>query len=105
MDIGGWLRTLGLGQHESAVCDSDIDAEVLNELTNGDLEKLGTSLGTASACSRRYQVSVRRKFRPSREAACPRRPRPNAAQQTVMFCGLLAERPDFFTVQRSERAR
>ena len=45
MDIGGWLRSLGLGQHESAVCDSDIDAEVLNELTNGDLEKLGISLG------------------------------------------------------------
>ena len=45
MDIGGWLRNLGLGQHESAFIENAIDTDVLPELTEGDLEKLGIPLG------------------------------------------------------------
>ena len=45
MDVGGWLRSLGLSQYETLFRQNDIDAEVLNELTEGDLEKFGVSLG------------------------------------------------------------
>ena len=45
MDVGGWLRSLGLGQYEELFRASDIDADILPELTEVDLEKLGVSLG------------------------------------------------------------
>ena len=45
MDVGAWLRSLGLEQYEALVRENDIDAEILGDLTDGDLEKLGVSLG------------------------------------------------------------
>ncbi len=41
MKIGSWLRGLGLERYEAALRDNAIDAEVLPELTEADLEKLG----------------------------------------------------------------
>ena len=41
MDVAAWLRDLGLSRYEEAFRDNDIDAEVLAELTETDLEKLG----------------------------------------------------------------
>jgi class 3 adenylate cyclase/predicted ATPase len=45
MDIGGWLRSLGLERYESAFVQNAIDTDVLPELTEGDLESLGIPLG------------------------------------------------------------
>jgi class 3 adenylate cyclase len=45
MDIGAWLRNLGLERYEPAFRENEIDVEVLPELTEGDLEKLGLPLG------------------------------------------------------------
>ncbi len=45
MDVGDWLRSLGLGQYETLFRQNDIDVEVLSELTEGDLEKFGVSFG------------------------------------------------------------
>ena len=45
MDVGGWLRNLGLGQYKSAFIENAIDTDVLPELTEDDLEKLGIPLG------------------------------------------------------------
>jgi class 3 adenylate cyclase/predicted ATPase len=45
MDVGGWLRNLGLGQYESAFEENAVDFDVLPELTEDDLEKLGLRLG------------------------------------------------------------
>jgi len=45
MNVGEWLQGLGLGQYESAFIESAIDTDVLPELTEGDLEKLGIPLG------------------------------------------------------------
>ena len=45
MDVGGWLRSLGLGQYEALFRASEIDADILPELTEIDLEKLGVPLG------------------------------------------------------------
>ena len=45
MDVGGWLRSLGLAQYEPMFRAHEIDGEVLPELNEGDLEKLGMPLG------------------------------------------------------------
>jgi class 3 adenylate cyclase/predicted ATPase len=46
VDVGAWLRGLGLGQYEPAFRDHDIDAGLLPTLTADDLRELGvTSLG------------------------------------------------------------
>src|SRR3954469_20182372 len=46
MDVGGWLRDLGLGQYEQAFGDNDIDTGLLPTLTADDLREIGiVSLG------------------------------------------------------------
>jgi class 3 adenylate cyclase/tetratricopeptide (TPR) repeat protein len=45
MDVGGWLRELGLGRYEPAFIENAIDSDVLPELTEDDLKKLGIPLG------------------------------------------------------------
>ncbi len=41
MEIGDWLRGLGLGQYEAAFRENSIDLEVLRKLTAEDLKDLG----------------------------------------------------------------
>jgi class 3 adenylate cyclase/predicted ATPase len=43
MDIGGWLRGLGLERYEQAFRDNEIDLRVLPELTADDLKELGVA--------------------------------------------------------------
>jgi class 3 adenylate cyclase len=43
MDIGGWLRNLGLGKYEAAFRDNEIDGTVLPSLTHENLKELGVS--------------------------------------------------------------
>jgi len=45
MDVGDWLRSLGLGKYERAFVANAIDSDVLPELTEIDFEKLGIPLG------------------------------------------------------------
>ena len=45
MDIGVWLRGLGLSEYEPAFRENKIDADVLAELTDEDLRQLGLKLG------------------------------------------------------------
>ena len=52
MDIGGWLRSLGLEQYEAAFHANAVDADVLRDLTDQDLEKLGVLLGHRRKLSR-----------------------------------------------------
>jgi class 3 adenylate cyclase/predicted ATPase len=44
MDIGGWLRSLGLEGYEAAFRENEIDEAVLLNLTVEDLKELGVSL-------------------------------------------------------------
>ena len=43
--IADWLNALGLGQYAQRFADNDIDASILRDLTDEDLEKIGVSLG------------------------------------------------------------
>ena len=45
MDVGGWLRSLGLGQYEAVFRYSEIDPEFFRDLIDADFEKLGVPPG------------------------------------------------------------
>jgi hypothetical protein len=43
MDIGGWLRSLGLERYEAAFRENEITEKVLPSLTAEDLKELGVN--------------------------------------------------------------
>src|SRR5262245_47077364 len=45
MDVGDWLRNMGFERYAPVFQESAIDSDVLPDLTEGDLEKLGIPLG------------------------------------------------------------
>src|SRR3954463_110822 len=96
MNIGGWLRNLGLERYEPVFIENAIDSDVLAELTEGDLEKLGIPMGDR----KRLTKAVRAMLAGSPttftggvgEDAQSRQPRVAAAERrhlTVMICDLV----------------
>jgi class 3 adenylate cyclase/predicted ATPase len=99
VDVGAWLRGLGLERYEQAFRDNDVDAEVLPELTAEDL----IGLGIGSIGHRRKLLATIAALRasevpPSRSAdvhpaPSPAMPPPAAGaerrQLTVMFADLV----------------
>jgi class 3 adenylate cyclase len=75
MDVGGWLRSLGLGQYEAAFHENAIDDTVLPSLTAEDLKDLGVGI-----------VGHRRKLLDAiaalRADASPKAPSPDAFLET-----------------------
>jgi SAM domain (Sterile alpha motif) len=45
MDLGDWLRSLGLGEYEAAFRENAIDETVLHDLTEDHLREMGLPLG------------------------------------------------------------
>ena len=43
MDLGGWLRSLGLGKYEAAFRENEIDETVLRSLTHETLKEIGVA--------------------------------------------------------------
>ena len=100
MDVREWLRSLGLGQYEEEFRDDKIDFDVLADLTDGDLEKLGVPLGDRRRLLRAIPYIARDEPLPA-----PSRPSPAALAKapgsfaqsdlgerrpiTVMFCDLV----------------
>ena len=92
MDVGGWLRSLGLSQYETLFRQNDIDAEVLSDLTDGDLEKFGVSFG-----HRKRLLKAIASLGSTEAAAKPANPVPlqtfpdcaERRQLPVMFCDLV----------------
>jgi hypothetical protein len=46
--VADWLNALGLGQYAQRFAENDVDASVLRDLTDQDLEKIGVSLARIS---------------------------------------------------------
>ena len=95
MDIGAWLRGLGLQRYESVFRENEINSEVLPELEESDLEKIGIPLGP-----RKLLIKAIRALgtsSPSEQVAPPVAPpvvgpREDTAERrqlTVMFCDLV----------------
>jgi LysM repeat protein len=47
MDIGGWLRSIGLGKYEATFRDNAIDEQVFRHLTTKDLKEIGVAVAAA----------------------------------------------------------
>jgi class 3 adenylate cyclase/predicted ATPase len=88
VEIGVWLSSLGLERYEPAFRDNAIDAEVLPELTEADLEKLGVLLGHRK---RMLRAIAELGTAPVRATPAPERAADPAErrQLTVMFCDLV----------------
>src|SRR5258708_1308846 len=56
MDIGQWLKEIGFGKYETIFVENAIDSDVLFDLTEGDLEKLGIPLGDRKRLMRAIRV-------------------------------------------------
>ena len=90
--IAHWLNTIGLGQYAQRFAENYIDASVLRDLTDQDLEKIGLPLG--------HRKKLLRAIRELADAS-PATPPPATAskpaphdsaerrQLTVMFCDLV----------------
>jgi class 3 adenylate cyclase/predicted ATPase len=92
MDVADWLRSLGLSQYEPAFRESEIDADVLPELTDQHLEKLGVPLGHRLKMLRSIRelttdATVKTQLAPLAEAK--RQAEAERRQLTVMFCDLV----------------
>jgi class 3 adenylate cyclase len=84
MDIEKWLHGLALQQYAATFRANGIDAEVLPELTEADLEKLGIVLGHR----KRLLKAIAASRKPEAVEAVP----PAGAERrqlTVMFCDLV----------------
>jgi class 3 adenylate cyclase len=91
MDVAVWLRGLGLEQYETLFRENDIDAQVLSDLTDGDLEKIGVSLGHRKRLLRAVAALAGPPPTPQ-AAATPIPAVVDAAERrpiTVMFCDLV----------------
>ena len=85
MDIGAWLRGLGLEQYDEAFRAEAIDAEVLPELCEADLEKLGLPLGHRKRLLK--AIAALREPRGTPAGAAPSQA--ERRQLTVMFVDLV----------------
>jgi class 3 adenylate cyclase len=95
MELAGWLRNLGLAQYDAKFREHEIDAEVLPELTEGDLQSMAIPLGHR----KRLMKAIRelKQEAPGPEQAAPRVSPPTVdslhlaerRQLTVMFCDLV----------------
>jgi class 3 adenylate cyclase/predicted ATPase len=91
MDIGGWLRGLGLVQYEALFRANEIDADILPELTEVDLEKLGVPLGHRKRLLRAILALTAAETSAAPSASTGTTPHDAAErrQLTVMFCDLV----------------
>ncbi len=92
MDVGVWLRSLGLGQYEAAFRDNSIAADVLPDLTDGDLAQLGVNLGDRKRLLKAIANlgATETAAKPASAASFPSSPDAAERRQlTVMFCDLV----------------
>jgi hypothetical protein len=93
MDVGDWLRSLGLGQYLALFREHEIDAEILPELTEADLEKFGVPFGHRKRLIK--AIANLGAAPPERAKSGPPAPAPlpDASAErrhlTVMFCDLV----------------
>jgi class 3 adenylate cyclase len=89
-----WLEGLGLGQYGEVFVRAAIDASVLPDLTDADLDKLGVVLGHRKKLLRAITamdptVATQQLVTPSPAIAEPVAPAAERRQLSVMFCDLV----------------
>src|SRR5918995_7500371 len=93
VDIAAWLCGLGLERYVQTFRDHEIDAEVLCDLTEGDLEKLAIPLGPRKKLLRAIaaltSAAPETAAAPAPLLATPRTSEAERRQLTVLFCDLV----------------
>ena len=93
MDVAAWLRELGLERYEPVFREHEIDWDVLPELTDADLEKLGLPLGPRKKLLRAIARTSAESATPSADemlpSAEPTTSEAERRQLTVVFCDLV----------------
>jgi hypothetical protein len=97
MDLGGWLRSLGLERYEAAFRENEIDNTVLPNLTAEDLKDLGVSIVGHRRKLLDAIAALRADTGPKTAPAAPAHPTfapaADAAGErrylTIMFCDLV----------------
>jgi class 3 adenylate cyclase/tetratricopeptide (TPR) repeat protein len=98
-DLRGWLRAQNLEQLAETFEANDIDVDILSELTDGDLEELGVSIGNRrrllKAIAEGAAKSPESKAAPTEAPGGPGASAPSKAtgaerrQVTVLFCDMV----------------
>ena len=89
-DIGQWLNGLGLARYADLFAEHEIDGEVLPDLTDEDLEKLGLPLGHRKKLLK--AIATLPEEAEAADTVANRRSTPSEAERrqlTVMFCDLV----------------
>ena len=98
MDVGAWLKSLGLEQYEAVFHANDVDAEVLPTLTGEELKDIGVS----SIRHRRRLLEAAAELHSNTTSPLPvqeietRRPSLSATERrqiTVLFCDIVGSTP------------
>src|SRR6516225_5513284 len=97
MDVGGWLRGLGLGQYETNFRDNKIDADLLPRLTDAVLKDIGVSAAGDRLRLLDAIAALAGAKAPADVPASPVKPSPPKGPEvsaerrpiTVMFCDLV----------------
>ncbi len=88
MELGGWLRSLGLEQYEAALRQNAIDESVLPDLTEDHLREIGIPLGARIKLLKAIAaLDVRTETVSPTGIGYPAAP--ERRQLTVMFCDLI----------------
>src|ERR1700722_19239972 len=95
-DLRDWLGRHKLEQYADAFEANDIDLDILPELNDGDLEKLGVSLGNRRRLLKAIAEggsAAKQDLAAKRDSPEPQAPEPAAyaerRQVTVMFCDMV----------------
>ena len=90
MELGEWLRNLGLERYEAPFRDQAIDMDVLADLTEHDLSLLGVALGDRKRLQKAI-ANLALHSLPHLTAPAPRPARDEAERRlvAVMFCDLV----------------
>src|SRR5438105_14966926 len=84
-----WLKEIGLEQYAGVLADNDIDFDVLSDLAESDLEKLGLSLGHRRKLLRALAALQPPPTQPEASPTAPETQEAERRQVTVLFSDLV----------------
>ena len=93
MDIAAWLRGLSLERYAGAFRDNAIELEVLPQLSEADLEKIGVLLGHRKIMLKAIAALGPQAPQPLPEPTPAVPAEAERRQLTVMFCDLVGSTP------------
>jgi len=93
LDIADWLRGLSLERYAETFRDNAIELEVLPEVSEADLEKLGVLLGHRKIMLKAIAAFGEPAPQPVAEPTPPRGDAAERRQLAVMFCDLVGSTP------------